>query len=80
MKRFHPRLRIILPLAILLAILLVPLPMKMKDGGTTVYQAVLYRVIDWHRIDDTAPNGYRTGMTFQIIPYNFSSIDELSPP
>ena len=33
--------------------LLVPIPAKMKDGGTVHYNAVLYDVYDVHRIQPT---------------------------
>lgn len=40
---------------ILLAIiLLIPIPMRLKDGGTVIYHAILYRVEDVHRL---APAG-----------------------
>ena len=36
-------------ICVLLAIvLLVPIPMRLKDGGTVVYRAVLYQVEDVH--------------------------------
>lgn len=36
--------------AVLALLLLIPIPMHLKDGGTRVYQAVLYRVENVHRI------------------------------
>ena len=44
-------------ICVLLAIvLLVPIPMRLKDGGTVVYRAGLYQVEDVHRLGavDTA--------------------------
>ena len=47
--------KIIIGLSILLAILLlVPIPMRLKDGGTIVYNAVLYRVDKVHSINPTS--------------------------
>lgn len=44
--------KVIIGICILLAIvLLIPIPMHLKDGGTVVYNAVLYRVEKVHRID-----------------------------
>ncbi len=41
----------IIGVSILLAIiLLIPIPMRLKDGGTVVYNAILYRVEDVHRL------------------------------
>ena len=46
-------------ICVLLAIvLLVPIPMRLKDGGTVVYRAVLYQVEDVHRLGAVdAPEG-----------------------
>lgn len=35
-------------IVIIAAILLVPVPLRAKDGGTVVYQAILYSVTDVH--------------------------------
>ena len=43
--------KMILAVGLLLAAaLLIPIPMHLKDGGTVVYQAVLYQVQDVHRL------------------------------
>ena len=57
-------------ICVLLAIvLLVPIPMRMKDGGTVVYRAVLYQVEDVHRLGavDTAGDEYLEGMIVRIL-------------
>ena len=47
--------KIVIGLSILLAILLlVPIPMRLKDGGTVVYKAILYKVEKVHSIDPAA--------------------------
>lgn len=44
--------KIIISICVLLAVvLLIPIPMRMKDGGTVVYNAILYRVEDVHRLN-----------------------------
>ena len=41
----------IIGVSILLAIiLLIPIPMRLKDGGTVVCNAILYRIEDVHRL------------------------------
>ena len=43
--------KVMIGICVLLAIvLLVPIPMRLKDGGTVVYHAVLYQVEDVHRL------------------------------
>ena len=57
-------------ICVLLAIvLLVPIPMRLKDGGTVVYRAVLYQVEDVHRLGavDKAGDEYIDGMTVTIL-------------
>ena len=57
-------------ICVLLAIvLLVPIPMRLKDGGTVVYHAVLYQVEDVHRLGavDTAEDEYLEGVIVRIL-------------
>ena len=57
-------------ICVLLAIvLLVPIPMRLKDGGTVVYRAGLYQVEDVHRLAavDTAEDEYLEGMIVRIL-------------
>ena len=57
-------------ICVLLAIvLLVPIPMRLKDGGTVVDRAVLYQVEDVHRLGavDTAGDEYLEGMIVRIL-------------
>ena len=43
--------KVIIGICVVLVIcLLIPIPMRMKDGGTVVYAAALYQVEDVHRI------------------------------
>lgn len=62
--------KIILMICILLAIvLLIPIPMRLKDGGTVAYTAILYRVENVHRIDpaSTSANDYLEGTIIKIL-------------
>lgn len=63
--------KIILSLCILLAvILLFPIPYHLKDGGTVVYQAILYSVEDVHRLaplDDLPEHPYFEGIRIKIL-------------
>ena len=54
---------------LLVIVLLVPIPMRLKDGGTVVYHAVLYQVEDVHRLAavDTAEDEYLEGMIVRIL-------------
>lgn len=66
------KLRIIIPVIIIALILLVPIPMHAKDGGTVAYNAVLYGITKRHSmwneggtLDGTF--GYLTGTEIRIL-------------
>ena len=62
--------KVMIGICVLLAIvLLVPIPMRLKEGGTVVYHAVLYQVEDVHRLGavDTAEDEYLEGMIVRIL-------------
>ena len=66
--------KVMIGICVLLAIvLLVPIPMRLKDGGTVVYHAVLYQVEDVHRLGavDTAEDEYLEGMIVRILGMEF---------
>ncbi len=46
-------------------ILLVPIPLGVKDGGTVKYQAVLYSITDYHAFRDMI--GYDVGIEIKIL-------------
>ena len=50
-------------------ILLIPIPMRLKDGGTVVYNAILYQVEDVRRIDPeaTSEDDYLAGTIIKIL-------------
>ena len=57
---------------IILLIMLIPVKMNLNDGGTQIYRAVLYEVVDMHKInpsyfdDDSVPM-YIEGLQVQIL-------------
>ena len=60
--------KLITVICILLVIaLLLPVPLRMKDGGTVKYQAFLYSVSDVHRLAPTAESGYEEGIIIEIL-------------
>ena len=52
---------------ILALILLIPIPLRLKDGGTVKYQAVLYSISDVHRLDPDSEDGYQDGLVIEIL-------------
>lgn len=71
------RSKIILILAIVLVMVLFLFPIKLtyKDGGTTTYNAVLYKVIIWNILDQNEPGGYRRGSEIHLFPNNFHDLE-----
>ena len=62
--------KVIIGLCILLVIiLLIPIPKRLKDGGTVVYNAILYQVEDVRRIDPeaTSEDDYLEGTIIKIL-------------
>ena len=62
--------KVMIGISVLLAIvLLIPIPMHLKDGGTVVYNAILYQVEHVHRMSvvDTAEDEYLEGVIVKIL-------------
>ena len=61
---------IIVGIILLAFILLVPVPLRIKDGGSVEYKAVLYSVTDWHSMAERDSNGEMThweGISIEIL-------------
>ena len=52
---------------LLAAVLLIPIPMRLRDGGSVEYRAILYKVVDVRRIDAQSPDGYIDGTVVEIL-------------
>lgn len=60
--------KVIITISILLVfVLLAPIPLRMKDGGTVKYQAVLYSISDVHRLAPSLASGYEEGIVIEIL-------------
>ena len=67
---------IIICAIILVLILVVPMPrIQIKDGGTKMYIALTYKIVDWHAFYDDDKILDKT--SFYFFPDNFSSYEEL---
>lgn len=62
---------IIVSSLILAAVLLIPTPMYMEDGGTVEYKAILYSVADVHRLnqDEETDALYQEGTIIKILGF-----------
>ena len=52
---------------VLALVLLIPVPLRLKDGGSVEYRAVLYSVTDVHRLAPEAQSGYLEGTIIEIL-------------
>ena len=58
---------------LILAVLLFPMRLQAKDGGTVVYKSILYTVHDMHAISDvysedgSVEHGYLVGTVIKIL-------------
>ncbi len=69
------RIVIILIVIGLLAVLFTPIPTGVyKDGGTRVYSALTYKIVDWNRL--TGESTYSKTRVY-FFPNNFRTIDDL---
>lgn len=69
--------RIPVIIAILFAILVIPIPTGIyKDGGTREYTALTYKIVDWNRLAGAEDAVYDKTKVY-FFPDNFKSIDAL---
>ncbi|MBR6514067.1 MAG: hypothetical protein IKT46_04445 [Clostridia bacterium] len=62
------RIIVTIAIIILIAIFVVPIPMRLKDGGTVEYKAVLYSISDVHRLASTDDDVcYEDGIIVEIL-------------
>lgn len=52
---------------LVLLILLVPIPMHLKDGGSVEFKALLYSITKVHRLDHNSETGYVNGIIVEIL-------------
>lgn len=58
---------ILITIIVIAIILLVPIPIRLKDGGSIKFQALLYNITKYHKLDESAKNGYVDGMGIEIL-------------
>ena len=54
-------------IVIIALILLFPIPMRLKDGGSIKFQAALYSVTKYHKLAHETENGYIDGIGIEIL-------------
>lgn len=62
--------------AILLIIMLIPIQLKLKDGGSTEYKAILYSITKYHSINSESTKDYDDGWKVKI--FGFTIYDNIN--
>ena len=60
---------IILVLVIILVLMLIPIPNRLKDGGSVEYRAILYKYTKIHRLNEKSSTGYEEGCELRILGF-----------
>lgn len=58
---------VITVIVIILLGLLVPIPMRLRDGGTIEYKALIYTVSKVHKLNHNSASGYDNGLIIKIF-------------
>lgn len=62
------KLFVVIGIVILLIILLFPIKIKYKDGGSIEYKSLTYSIYNWHSIETN--NQYKCGKTISILGFD----------
>ena len=58
---------LVILIIILAMVLLIPIPLHLKDGGSVEYKALLYSITKYHQLDHNSETGYRDGIGIKIL-------------
>lgn len=48
-------------------VILFPIRLPLKDGGTIIYKSLIYKITKYHRLDDDYKNGYLEGTEIKFL-------------
>ena len=67
--------KVIILICVILVIMLIPVRLQLKDGGTVEYKSILYKVSKVHRLID---NGYDIGTEIRILGFKvFDNVESV---
>lgn len=58
---------IIIVIIITALIMLIPIPNRLKDGGSVEYRALIYKITKVHRLNELSITGYEDGWIIEIL-------------
>lgn len=60
--------RIVIGVIIVICLILsVPIPSRLKDGGSIEYKAIIYTVTKYHKLDMNSKTGYKDGIGIEVL-------------
>lgn len=59
--------RIIIISLIIALVILIPIPNKLKDGGSIEYRSFVYKITKIHRLNELSTTGYEEGWMIEIL-------------
>lgn len=62
-----------------LLVLLIPVPIKLKDGGTVEYKSLTYKISKVHKLNSNSKTGYEEGVIVEIFGIKVYDSVELEP-
>lgn len=65
---------IIIAIIVLFIIMIIPIPMKLKDGGSVEYKAILYSVKKIHKLNNQSSTGYEDGWDIKILGFQVYNV------
>ena len=57
-------------IVVFVILMLIPIPFKLKDGGSVEYKAILYKYTKVHKISEQSQTGYEDGWELEILGYH----------
>ena len=61
---------IIIAAIVIFILVLIPIPIRLKDGGSIEYKAILYKYTKIHRLNEKSYTGYEDGWELKIIGFH----------
>ena len=52
---------------VIIIILSIPIPMRLKDGGSVVYRGLYYKIADVHTLVEEPGKGYEDGIIIELF-------------
>ena len=59
--------KIMMILVVGFILMLIPIPLRLKDGGSIEYHSLLYSITKIYRMNDESPTGYEDGWKIEVL-------------